>query len=100
MKSAFGRTDVIGVGKEIFRIPVIELQRNLDRNIISDPLYVDGFSVKDLFVLVMILDKRRNAARVLKNTRFPLSAILSEPLILEDNFDAEIEKRKFSESFC
>ena len=64
--SAVMGVDVVGEGEDIFRIPVVVLQGNVNVNSFLLSFQVDRFGMDGRLVLVQILDKRNDPPFVLE----------------------------------
>ena len=95
VEPTFSGTDVIGIGTDVFCVSGIELKRDLYRNFWLNPLYVDGFRMEDLFVLVVVGNEGGKSTFILKGNWFRIFLITFIVKFDEDTF---VEKGKFSET--
>ena len=90
MRSPLGRVDAVGKRKDVFRIGIVVLKRNLDQTILSGTGDEDRALVKNLLVPVDVFDKRDDSAFI---EEFTLAVV---PLIDQCDLHPAIQKRQFS----
>ncbi len=92
MGAALHGVDVVGKGKDVFRIPVVVLHGDFDGRIAAHALDVDGLGKERLLVLVQVFDELDDAALVVKDAAFAAA------LIVQRDADAFIEKRHLAQA--
>ena len=84
------RINIVGIGKNVFRVSVIVLKCKLYNNVILLTGDIERLGVEYVLVLVEIFDKGDNAALIAEFVLF------FGPLILNGDDDALVEKCKLA----
>ena len=91
MGAALARVDVVGKGEQVFRVPVVVLQRHFQHHVALFDFDEDGLMQRRLG-LVQVLDERHDPALVAEDL-FSLSA-----LVLERDRQAFVEEGEFAQA--
>ena len=96
VRSAFVRVDVVGEGEDLFLIAVVVLHGDLKIDAVANALKVNHLVVQRRLVLVEMLDKRNDAAGVMKLV-FLLGALVfdrdQQSLVQKCEFAQALRKR-------
>src|SRR5919108_6686105 len=91
MRAAFDRIDIVGEGKNIFRVAVIPLHSDFDVNVVFFTFKVDNAWMHGGFGPIQMFDERQEPALVEK-----LMFLLAS-LVFNGNLEAAVQERQFTQ---